>query len=73
MKGTGTYPKITFDRRDIILPVVPLDITSKCTFKIFNDGYDNMALKEKVIEEFRKLNLKIRYLDGRTLGITKSK
>ncbi len=29
-KGEGLFPRITFDRREIILPIVPLGITSKC-------------------------------------------
>jgi hypothetical protein len=30
LKGEGIFPKITFDRREIILPTVPLNVTSKC-------------------------------------------
>jgi hypothetical protein len=30
LKGEGIFPKITFDRKEIILPTVPLNITSKC-------------------------------------------
>jgi hypothetical protein len=26
LKGEGAYPKLIFDRREIILPVVPLNI-----------------------------------------------
>lgn len=51
-KGEGIFPKITFDRREVILPTVPLNIASKCvnfyiyqTFRIFNEGYDNFNLK----------------------------
>ena len=29
-KGEGIFPKITFDRREVILPTVPLNIASKC-------------------------------------------
>ena len=29
LKGEGIFPRITFDRREIILPTVPLGITSK--------------------------------------------
>jgi hypothetical protein len=30
LKGEGIFPKITFDRREIIMPTVPLNIVSKC-------------------------------------------
>jgi len=30
LKGEGIFPKITFDRREIILPTVPLNVMSKC-------------------------------------------
>jgi len=30
LKGEGLFPRITFDRREIILPIVPLNVTSKC-------------------------------------------
>jgi len=73
LKGLGAYPKLNFDRRDIILPIVPLGIVSKCCFRIYNDGYENMALKEIVHQEMENLNLKLEYADGKTLGITKSK
>ena len=39
LKGEGAYPKLLFDRREVILPVVPLGIESRCTFKIENEGY----------------------------------
>jgi len=73
LKGLGAQPKLNFDRRDVILPIVPLGIVSKCVFRIFNDGYENMALKEIIHQEMENLNLKVEYLDGKTLGITKSR
>jgi hypothetical protein len=48
LTGEGIFPKITFDRREIILPTVPLNILSKCSFRIFNEGYDNFNLKPTI-------------------------
>lgn len=73
LKGLGAYPKLNFDRRDVILPIVPLGIVAKCVFRIFNDGYENMALKEVIHQDMQNLNLKVTYLEGKTLGITKSR
>ncbi len=47
-KGEGTYPRLIFDRKEILLPVVPLNIESKCTLRIQNDGYENLNLKYKI-------------------------
>ncbi len=41
MKGTGIYPRLNFDRREVILPIVPLNIPSVCNFVLTNDGYEN--------------------------------
>jgi hypothetical protein len=30
LKGEGIFPKITFDRREVILPVVPCNVVSRC-------------------------------------------
>ena len=49
MKGEGAFPRLIFDRKEILLPVVPLDIESKCIFKVYNDGYENLNLKYKII------------------------
>lgn len=32
VKGVGTVPRIIFDRREVILPIVPLGVVSKATF-----------------------------------------
>ena len=45
IKGQGAFPRLIFDRREIILPVVPLGIPSRCIFRIYNDGYENLNLK----------------------------
>ncbi len=34
LKGEGIFPKITFDRKEIIMPTVPLNIMSKCVFSL---------------------------------------
>jgi hypothetical protein len=40
-RGEGADAKIFFDRREIILPPVPLDIESKATFMVCHNGYEN--------------------------------
>lgn len=43
--GSGAYPRLLFDKKEVILPVVPLNIQSRCSFRIINDGYENLNLK----------------------------
>ena len=49
LKGEASFPRLLFDRKEIILPVVPLDISGKCIFRVINDGYENLNLKYKII------------------------
>ena len=51
MKGEGAYPRLLFDRKEVILPVVPLGIQSLSSFKVINDGYENLNLKYKIIQD----------------------
>jgi len=30
MKGQGVFPKLLFDRKEVVLPVVPLGVMAKC-------------------------------------------
>ena len=30
MSGVGVFPRLLFDRKEVILPVVPLGIVAKC-------------------------------------------
>ena len=45
LRGEGAYPKMLFDRKEIILPIVPLGIPSRSTFNLINDGYENLNLR----------------------------
>jgi len=71
-KGVGAYPKLTFDKREVVMPIVPLGIVTKCQFKVINDGYENLTLKERFANDFNG-NLQLKYLEGKNLGVTKNK
>lgn len=66
-KGTAALPRLLFDRREVILPPVPLNIETRTVFKIINDGYESIKIQAKPIQGFT-----LEFLDGMTLGITKS-
>ena len=49
LRGEGSFPRLLFDRKEILLPVAPLNTESKCVFRVINDGYENLNLKCKVV------------------------
>ena len=73
LKGYGDYPRLLFERREIILPVVPLDIESRCVFRIINDGYENLTLKHEILNDVGNIPIKLEFPEGKTLGVTKPK
>lgn len=66
--GEGAYPKLLFDRREVIMPIVPLGIESKCSFKIENEGYQNLILKHYLAQDIGAIKLKVETPEGKTLG-----
>lgn len=45
LTGEGKYPRLTFDTKEVIMPSVPLNFTSKATFYVISQGYDNLQLQ----------------------------
>ena len=45
VRGEGQYPRLKFDRKECIMPAVPLGFTSKAQFYVMSQGYDNLQLK----------------------------
>lgn len=39
IKGVSSFPKLLFSKREVILPVVPLNILAETSFNVLNDGY----------------------------------
>ena len=70
--GEGTQPRIYFDKRELIMPVVPLNTVSRLPFKLRNEGFDNIRLEHKIISHIGNLNFKVDYLEGQNIGILKS-
>jgi len=46
LKGEGIFPKITFDRKEIIMPTVPLNIMSKCVFSLYR--FSEFLMKDMI-------------------------
>jgi hypothetical protein len=72
-QGEGADAKIFFDRREVILPPVPLDTETKASFMVLHNGYENLTLQEKIANEVGKLPLQIHFPEGKEIGVTKQK
>lgn len=64
LKGSAAQPKLSFDRREVLLPVVPLGVEARCTFRVLNDGYENLNLRYKVFGEEGNISVKLRFPEG---------
>lgn len=71
-KGNGAYPKLVFDRREIIMPVVPINVVSRCVFRVINDGFENLLIKHILPKEIG-FHLDVVYLEGKNIGVTHNK
>jgi hypothetical protein len=72
-RGEGQEAKIYFDRREIVMPVVPLGFQAKATFMVCHNGYENLELRPKIATEVGKLPITLNFPDGKNLGVTKQK
>jgi len=72
-RGEGADAKIYFDRREVILPPVPLDTETKASFMVCHNGYENQELRCKIASDVGKLPIVINFPDGQNLGVTKQK
>lgn len=67
-QGSGVFPRLTFSRQVVELPNVPLGITSRGTFTLFNNGYNALTIKHRVSPNI-PVALDISYPDGQSVGI----
>ena len=63
-KGVGAYPRLLFDRKEIILPIVPLGIIAKCSFRVINDGFENLTLKHLFPQNKNDIQVEISFPEG---------
>ncbi|MCQ2815955.1 MAG: hypothetical protein MJ252_01695, partial [archaeon] len=45
LQGIGLRPRLYFDKRELILPIVPLGFESSIKFKVKNKGYENEEIR----------------------------
>ena len=59
--GEGVFPRIYFDQRELILPIVPLGWESSIKFKIKNEGYENEEINGE-FESYPQGNLPLKLI-----------
>eukprot|EP01065_Artemidia_motanka_P047272 TRINITY_DN736_c0_g1_i2.p1 TRINITY_DN736_c0_g1~~TRINITY_DN736_c0_g1_i2.p1 ORF type:complete len:2968 (+),score=1059.89 TRINITY_DN736_c0_g1_i2:73-8904(+) len=75
VRGSGANPQLSFDRREVIMPVVPLDVPSRAVFNINNEGYDSLDLRWRLPGsdkwgEQGSLPIQLNFPDGSTISTT---
>jgi hypothetical protein len=72
IRGSGVYPRLSFSKQRLFLPPVPLNIISRVTCLVYNQGYDSIILNYRVSPTI-PIPLSIIFPDGNELGLTKDK
>lgn len=75
LSGVGLFAQLTFDRREVVLPVTALGEVSTATFHVMNCGYDHLELRYKMPSESSpaRVPLQVSFPDGQAVGIAKQK
>mmetsp|Transcript_28943 Transcript_28943/g.66987 ORF Transcript_28943/g.66987 Transcript_28943/m.66987 type:complete len:2816 (+) Transcript_28943:96-8543(+) len=73
LKGQGVFPCLVFDRREVILPVVPLGVTARTTLYVINQGYDNLEVTYSLPTEASRVPLSVTLPEGNMIGIAKQR
>ena len=55
------------------MPVVPLNVETTSSFRIINDGYENVNLKCQFLDDVANIGVKLSFPEGLNIGITKQK
>lgn len=65
--GEGAHPRIYFDRKELVFPIVPLGVESSLQFKIFNEGFESTPLNYKFDSDMGVLPIKLKWIEGTNL------
>lgn len=71
VSACACFPTLFFDQPYLILPVVKVGEESSAILEISNGGYENINLKHSVAQECSSVELRVKYLNGSNLGVTK--
>eukprot|EP00759_Apiculatamorpha_spiralis_P010205 PhF_6_TR17060/c1_g1_i1/m.26073 len=72
VKGFGSNPGLSFDRKEVVLPVVPLNVPAKLTFTVINEGYESLDLKYRIPGDPKLIPLTLNFPEGQTVMSNKN-
>ena len=55
------------------MPIVPLGVESRTTFKVINDGYENLNLEWYIPQDLGHIPVTLNFPEGTHLGVTRSR
>ena len=71
--GSGVYPSLGFDRREVLFPTAPVGVPTTVTFWLLNHGYDNLNVRHQLPPDSASLPISINFPLGTMIGIVKKR
>lgn len=71
VKGRGIFPMLAFDTKEVVMPVVPLGITSTSMFAVVSEGFENLELRYRLPSDTDKVPLTLRFPEGQVVSRVK--
>lgn len=73
VQATGCYPQLSFDRREVVMPTVPVGEVSKTHFYVINEGYDNLELRYKLPADTARVPISLDFPEKMLIGLSKER
>ena len=73
LAGCGVYPRLKFDREEVVLPSVPIGFESRTMFHVLNGGYESLQLGYHLPADTEHMPIKLEFPEGMAIGLAKSK
>lgn len=73
LMGRGVLPRLSFSVREVVLPAVPLGVTSRATVIIQSHGYDNLAVTAKLPQDTDHAPIELSFPEGNVIGLAKDR
>ncbi|CAM9172605.1 unnamed protein product [Choristocarpus tenellus] len=67
VQGFGVYPRLSFSATEVVMPVVPLSITSRALIHIVNNGFTDMEVTHS-LPLHCPIDLVVRFPQGKQFG-----
>ena len=68
--GISTYPSLRFDRLELLLPTVPLGVSTSAAATIYNDGFENLEIKFRLPPDSAIVqNFQVLFPKGNMVGV----